>query len=83
VTVTRSAPIPHGKPLVRAIHRAVPGRARFAVAGLYRDAALARALEGQLRHRSGIYSASANSLTGKVLVLFDPGLDLEEIEARI
>jgi P-type Ca2+ transporter type 2C len=68
---------------VRAIHRAIPGRARFAVAGLYRDAALAQALEGQLRHRSGIYSASANSLTGKVLVLFDSGLDLEQIEARL
>jgi P-type Ca2+ transporter type 2C len=70
-------------PLVRAVHSAVPGRARFAVAGLYRDDARARMLEGQLRRRSGILAASASSLTGKVLVLFDPGLSLEQVQARI
>jgi P-type Ca2+ transporter type 2C len=70
-------------PLVRTVHSAVPGRARFAVAGLYQDAALARVLEGQLRRRSGILSASASPLTGKVLVLFDLDLDLEQVEAGI
>jgi Ca2+-transporting ATPase len=40
-------------------------------------------LERQLRRRSGIISASASSLTGKVLVLFDSSLDLEQVQAWI
>ena len=68
-------------PLVRTVHSAVPGRARFAVAGLYQDGALAQRLEVQLRRRSGILSASASALTGKVLVLFDPGLDPDQVQA--
>jgi P-type Ca2+ transporter type 2C len=70
-------------PLVRTVHSAVPGRARFAVSGLYQDATLAQALEGQLRLRSGIRSASASWLTGKVLVLFDSGIDLDQVQAWI
>jgi Ca2+-transporting ATPase len=64
---------------VRSIHSAVPGRARFEVAGLYRVESFAQVLEGQLRRRSGIVSASASPLTGKVLVLFDPKLDLKQV----
>ena len=70
-------------PLVRPVHSAVPGRARFAVTGLYRDDALARTLESQLRRRSEVLSASASPLTGKVLVLFDPDLALERVQAWI
>jgi Ca2+-transporting ATPase len=83
VDVTDSAPAAGGMPLVHPVHAAVPGRARFAVAGLYHDGALAQMLEGQLRRRSGILAASASSLTGKVLVLFDPALSLEQVRARI
>jgi hypothetical protein len=70
-------------PVVRTVHSAVPGRARLAVAGLYRDDALAKALEGQLRRRSGILSASASALTGKVLVVFDSSLDLEQVSKLV
>jgi P-type Ca2+ transporter type 2C len=72
-----------GAPLVRCVHSTVPGRARFEVAGLYHDDALGRGLEGSLRRRPGIVSVTANALTGKVLVLFDPGLDLEQVESWI
>jgi P-type Ca2+ transporter type 2C len=82
VNVSSSAPV-GGMPLVRPVHAAVPGRARFAVAGLYQDDALAQMLEGQLRRRSEILSASASSLTGKVLVLFDPAMALEQVQTRI
>jgi Ca2+-transporting ATPase len=82
VDVTSSASV-GGMPLVRPVHAAVPGRARFAVAGLYHDDVLAQVLEGQLRRRSGILAASASSLTGKVLVLFDPALSLDQVQARI
>ena len=75
-----SAPVAGGMALVRAIHSAMPGRARFEVVGLYRDEALAQILEGQLRRRSGVISASASPLTGKALVLFDPKLNLEQVQ---
>jgi Ca2+-transporting ATPase len=64
---------------VRPVHTTVPGRARFEVPGLYHDDPLARRLEAWLRRRPGVASASANALTGKILVLFDPDLDLERV----
>jgi P-type Ca2+ transporter type 2C len=69
------------KPRVAPVHAVVPGRARLEVAGLYRNAALAPVLEGWLRRRSGIVSVAASPLTGKVLVRFDPELDLEQVRA--
>ena len=81
--ITSSAPVTSSMPLVYPVHTAVPGRARFSVTGLYRDDTRAQMLERQLRRRSGIISASASSLTGKVLVLFDSSLDLEQVQAWI
>jgi P-type Ca2+ transporter type 2C len=83
VDVTSSAPGTSSMPLVSPVHTAVPGRARFAVTGLYRDDARALMLERQLRRRSGIVSASASALTGKVLVLFDPTLNVEQVQACV
>jgi Ca2+-transporting ATPase len=40
-------------------------------------------LERQLRRRSGIVSASASALTGKVLVVFDPTLNVEQVQACV
>jgi P-type Ca2+ transporter type 2C len=79
VNVIGSGAVAGEMALVRAIHSAVPGRARFAVTGLHRNETLAQILEGQLRRRSGVVSASANALTGKALVLFDPKVDLEQV----
>jgi P-type Ca2+ transporter type 2C len=79
VNVIDSAAVAGETASVRVIHSAVPGRARFEVAGLYHGDARARILEGQLRRRSGILSVSASPLTGKVLVLFDPKLDLKQV----
>jgi Ca2+-transporting ATPase len=69
--------------LVRPVHSAVPGRVRFEIEGLHRDDALARMLPGRLARRSGILSASASSLTGKLLVLFDPGLDPAQVQSSV
>jgi len=54
------------------IHTKVRGRARFRVGGLYRSEPLKRLLETQLSDRKGIFHASASTLTGNLLVLFDP-----------
>jgi hypothetical protein len=71
--VTGSAVDAGVAPLARLVHSAVPGRARFEIAGLYHDDALAQMLPGRLRRRSWISAASASPLTGRLLVLFDPG----------
>jgi hypothetical protein len=83
VNVIGSAAVASGIAPVRLVHSAVPGRARFEVAGLYRDQGFAQILEGQLRRRSGVVSASASPLTGKALVLFDPKLDLKQVRTWV
>jgi Ca2+-transporting ATPase len=73
---------PHSS-LVIPIHTAVPGRARFKVAGLYRSLRVKRLLEAGLLTHQAIKSADANLLTGNVLVTFDPSYDVGEIATII
>ncbi|OLE26736.1 MAG: hypothetical protein AUI36_31910 [Cyanobacteria bacterium 13_1_40CM_2_61_4] len=68
-------------PLVQVIHAAVPGRARYKVAGLYRAASLGTWLEGRLAQIDGISYVSASSLTGNVLVCFEVDMDPAVIRA--
>ena len=69
-------------PAVLPIHTAVPGRARFSVAGLKRSDRVRRALEAGLAGR-GIHSVTASTSTGTVLVLYETGHDLVEITRRL
>jgi len=64
------------------VHVAVRGRARFSLPALRRSQGLKRALEAGLGG-NGIRSVSANTCTGNVLILFDPGRALDEIERRV
>ena len=59
-----------GAPRVLSSGRGRGGRARIAVRGLDRDPDLARRVVERLERRPGV-RASANPLTGRVLVLFD------------
>lgn len=61
-----------GNFLVRAIHTAVKGRARYKIAGLYQQKALKRYLELGLSQEETIASVKANDLTGNILVIFHP-----------
>ncbi|HYA38453.1 MAG TPA: HAD-IC family P-type ATPase [Candidatus Methylomirabilis sp.] len=74
---SRIESIPSGPFEVRAVHTAVPGRARYRVERLYRSESLKRRIEADLAGKEGILSVSANILTGSVLILFerDRGLD--------
>ncbi|WP_104009780.1 cation-translocating P-type ATPase [Nitrosospira multiformis] len=65
---------------VRIVHAAVGGRARLKVRGLYRSESVRRKLESALPRHDAIRHASANILTGRVLIVFDPARDLEEIK---
>jgi len=70
------------QPAVLPIHTAVPGRARFSVAGLKRNDRVRRALEAGLAGR-GIRSVTASTATGTVLVLFESGHDIVGITRRL
>ena len=65
------------------IHASVAGRTRFEVAGLYRSARVKQKLETALSDVTGVNRVTANSLTGRVLVLYDPGINMADIIAVI
>ncbi|HEX7969367.1 MAG TPA: HAD-IC family P-type ATPase, partial [Stellaceae bacterium] len=61
----------------------MPGRARLHVAGLRGNDSLKRALEAMLPDRVGVRGADASTITGNVLVSFDPALPLATVIERI
>jgi Ca2+-transporting ATPase len=65
------------------VHASIAGRTRFEVAGLYRSNRIKQKLESALSDISGINRVTANSLTGCLLVLYDPGISMEDIVAAI
>lgn len=69
--------------MLEAIHTAVPGRARFRVPGLNSLNGVKEHFEKALSQRREIKSASASSITGTVLVHFDPAVDLAGIRQSI
>ena len=56
--------------MVKAVHVAVSGRARFKVKGLYRSEGLGSEIGARLSSYKGIEEASVNVLTGNVLVYY-------------
>lgn len=67
--------------VIRVIHTAVKGRARYNIRGLYRSPTLKYYLESRLAHQRGIYNAWANTRTGNLLILFHPEERLASITA--
>lgn len=65
------------------LHTAVPGRIRFKLYGLYRNPELKQRLETRLPKQNGLHRVQANSATGNLLVGFDAGLALIEVQALI
>ncbi len=71
------------EPLVRAVHTAVPGRARLRVAGLRRAPGLGRVLEERVGG-AGIEQVVSSARTGTLLVHFDPtAWGLDALVARV
>lgn len=68
---------------VRVIHAAVKGRARLEVKGLYRCEPARGRIESALARHAGIRQASANILTGRLLIVFDPEREVEEIAVLV
>jgi len=69
--------------VIRAIHTAVRGRARYTVPGLYGSEALKRRLEFRLGACEGIQEIAASTYTGNVLVRFQPDLSVEAVAALL
>ena len=72
-----------GGAVIRALHTAVRGRARYTVPGLYSSEALKRRLEFHLRGCAGIQEVAASTRTGHILVRFQSDLDVEAVVALL
>ena len=68
---------------VRIVHAEVKGRARLKIEGLYRCEPVRLRIESALVRDAGIRQVSANVLTGRVLVVFDPTRTVEEITVLV
>ncbi|BAZ67820.1 phosphoesterase [Fischerella sp. NIES-4106] len=68
-----------GNSLIRAIHTAVKGRARYKVSGLYDSPSFKTYLESKLSEEKIVTQVRANPVTGNVLVLFDPEIIADAI----
>jgi Ca2+-transporting ATPase len=69
--------------LIRLAHTTGRGRARLEVAGLYRTPRLKKLLEQQLTGVEGIQRVAASTLTGRVLLIYSPDIDIAEIARHI
>ncbi|QSJ16005.1 phosphatase PAP2 family protein [Nostoc sp. UHCC 0702] len=69
----------HENPLIRAIHTAVQGRARYKISGLHHSQACKRYLELRLSQEEIVTQFRANPLTGNVLVIFHPDFSANAI----
>jgi Ca2+-transporting ATPase len=59
------------------------GRLRIGVPGLYRSEAIKQQLEVELAGHSGVIDVFASPLTGRVLVLFAPGIEAGDLLADL
>lgn len=73
------AKLPNENLLVRPIHTAVKGRARYKVKGLLQEEAFKKYLEFRLSKEDGIGQVHANHVTGNVLVFFEPDIGTNAI----
>jgi P-type Ca2+ transporter type 2C len=69
--------------VVQSIHTAVKGRARYKVNQLYGSKSLKAHLERSLSDLPKVHEVFANSLTGNILVLFDPSETVGQIASLI
>ncbi len=78
-----SAPEPGEHWRLRPVHTRVTGRARFRVPALRRGDVVKPTVELRLRKLPGIRTIQINTLTGSLLIQFDPRLDLGAVAADI
>ncbi len=85
ITPLPPPPVPAAPPAtvsVMVVHR-LPGRVRLRPDGLHRNPAQKERIEQRLTRQPGIRAVAANTLTGTVLIHFDPTMSIEEVQARL
>jgi Ca2+-transporting ATPase len=65
--------------VVSQVHTSVTGRARLAVAGLYRSPGIKRELESLLGKQAGVRRVEANTRTGRLLVVYAAKTPIEHL----
>ena len=80
--MTKSSPVVKNR-LVKRIHASSKGRVRLAVPGLYRSSKIKRELEDWLATFTGVERVEANARTGRLLVVYAPGLELVKLIGAI
>src|SRR5438105_3598779 len=68
---------------IRLVHNGIKGRARFRVAGLYRNGVARDIIENELRSSDGVRSVEASTITGSVLIWFEPSLSTVRIQREL
>lgn len=68
---------------LKLVHASIPGRTRLEVPGLYRSPRLRKQLENTLASANGVHSVTANTRTGRVLVVHNPDTLPEDIISLI
>jgi Ca2+-transporting ATPase len=69
--------------VIQAIHTTVKGRARYKIKELYFSPSLKNYLEQLLTNQPEIIQVTANSLTGNILVIFQPKISHRQIASLI
>lgn len=69
--------------LIVPLHTSVTGRARLKIGGMQGDPAIAALLERGLNRFTGVHRASANSVTGNILIHYDGSTSLEQLIERL
>ncbi len=69
--------------MIQPIHTTVKGRARYKVNGLYHSEALKKYLELRLLQEEIIEQVCANTITGNVLIIFNPNFNHNAIASLI
>ncbi|MGD9255141.1 MAG: hypothetical protein PVF23_05205, partial [Chromatiales bacterium] len=65
------------------VHAGVPGRTRFAVAGLYRSPALKSLLENSLRETGLFTTIEINLRTSRLLLVYRRDLSVEDVRQLV
>jgi Ca2+-transporting ATPase len=68
---------------VEVVHALVAGRVRLRVRGLYRNEGARQGIESALAGQTAIRLGAANTLTGTLLLHYDPARHLEEVLAEL
>lgn len=79
ISADAAGPVDGSPCRIQVLKASLPGRLRISVEGLFRNSELAARLEELLEPSGPVHSVSIQSLTGNVLLTFDPAVSHEQV----